>query len=130
MQIMPSTGHLIAEITDDREFNAGDLNDPVLSIGYGVRYLGLLMDRYDHIYPLAAASYNGGPHNVSSWLRGTGSDMPMDLFVEHIPFRETRNYVRRVSQAYAGYIDRYSDEGAYLALPPHSLGNHPEIVDF
>ena len=39
-------------------------------------------------------------------------------------------FARRVSAAYAGYLDRYAPEGAYLAIPPHPLGNHPEIVDF
>ncbi|MCA9492811.1 MAG: transglycosylase SLT domain-containing protein, partial [Myxococcales bacterium] len=95
MQIMPRTGHLLADLVHDVAFSAGDLEDPVFAVGYGIRYLGLLLDRYEGAYPLAVASYNGGPHNVSAWLGGTGLDVPTDVFVEHIPFRETRDYVKK-----------------------------------
>ncbi len=130
MQIMPRTGHLLSDLAHDTEFTAGDLEDPLLSVGYGIGYLGLLMERFDGAYPLAIASYNGGPFNVSSWLAGTGSDMPMDAFVEHIPFRETRDYVKKVSAGYAGYLALYAPEGSTVVLPPTPRGDHPEIVDF
>lgn len=99
-------------------------------MGYGIRYLGLLMERFDDAYPLAIASYNGGPFNVSSWLKGTGSAMPMDAFVEHIPFRETRDYVKKVSGNYAVYLSLYAPEGTLLAPPETPRGDHPEVVDF
>ena len=130
MQIMPRTGHLLADLQHDREFTAGDLEDPVLSVGYGITYLGLLMDRFDGVYPLAIASYNGGPHNVSSWIQGTGSDVPVDVFVEHIPFSETRDYVKKVSAGYATYLDIYAPEGTMIVLPPHLRGDHATVVDF
>ncbi len=130
MQIMPRTGHLLADLASDEDFTAGDLTDPVLSVGYGIRYLGLLMDRYEGVFPLAVASYNGGPHNVSAWLAGTGTDMPLDAFVEHIPFRETRTYVKRVTAAYGTYLSLYGDDGAALVPPDTPRANHPEIVDF
>ncbi|MBN2801234.1 MAG: lytic transglycosylase domain-containing protein [Deltaproteobacteria bacterium] len=130
MQIMPRTGHLLADLQHDTHFTAGDLDDPVLSVGYGITYLGLLMRRYDDVYPLAIASYNAGPHNVASWLAGTGTEMPIDAFVEHIPFRETRQYVKTVSEYYSTYLSLYPPEGARVVLPPTPKGNHPEIVDF
>lgn len=130
MQIMPRTGHLLANLAHDTDFTAGDLDDPVLSVGYGITYLGLLMERYDDAFPMAIASYNAGPHNVAAWLEGTGYEMPMDAFVEHIPFRETRNYVKQVSGNYATYLDLYAPEGTAVRLPEHPRGNHPEIVDF
>lgn len=130
MQIMPRTGHLLADLQHDTHFTAGDLDDPVLSVGYGITYLGLLMRRFDDAYPLAVASYNAGPHAVDSWLKGTGSEMPMDAWVEHIPFRETRQYVKTVSEYYATYLAIYPPTGAQIAVPPTPRGNHPEIVDF
>jgi len=130
MQIMPRTGHLLADLAHDVDFSAGDLEDPTLSISYGITYLGLLMERFDGVYPLAIASYNGGPFNVSAWLRGTGSDMPMDAFVEHIPFRETRDYVKKVSKGYASYVDLYGPDGSAVVLPATPRGDHPEVVDF
>jgi soluble lytic murein transglycosylase-like protein len=130
MQIMPRTGHLMADLRHDVTFTAGALEDPVLSVEYGIDYLGLLMQRFDGAYPLAIASYNGGPFNVSAWLTGTGSEMPMDAWVEHIPFRETRQYVKKVSAGYAAYVGLYAPPGASIALPSTPGGDHPEVVDF
>ena len=71
-----------------------------------------------------AASYNAGPHNVARWLdRRTGE--PMDLFVERIPFRETRQYVKRVAANQRLYQRLYADkvtEPALDALPVQSAG--------
>ncbi len=130
MQIMPTTGHLLANLQHDVLFNAGDLEDPLLSISYGITYLGLLMERFDGAYPLAIASYNGGPFNVSTWRSATGDDMPMDAFVEHIPFRETRDYVKKVSAGYATYLTLYADEDTVLAPPPFPRSDDPSVVDF
>lgn len=130
MQIMPRTGHLLADLARDTAFTAGDLTDPLLSVSYGITYLGLLMERFDDVFPLAVASYNGGPHNVSAWLQGTGTDMPMDAWVEHIPYQETRRYVKRVSGYYGEYVDLYAHGGTHVVMPAHPLGDHPEIVDF
>jgi len=130
MQIMPRTGHLLADLAHDVDFTAGDLEDPIMSVGYGITYLGLLMDRFEGAYPLAIASYNGGPFNVSSWLGGTTSDMPMDEWVEHIPFRETRLYVKKVSGTYAQYLALYAPDDTLVTLPPTPRGDHPEVVNF
>ena len=51
MQIMPRTGHLLADLSDDTSFDAGDLEDPTLAVGYGIRYLGLLMERFGDVLP-------------------------------------------------------------------------------
>ncbi|TNE85520.1 MAG: hypothetical protein EP330_25295 [Deltaproteobacteria bacterium] len=130
MQIMPRTGHLLADIAHDEHFTAGDLEDPVLAVEYGITYLGLLQDRFDGVFPLAVASYNGGPHNVSSWMRGTGADMPIDAFVEHIPFRETRRYVRRVTSNYATYVDLYGPADALVVPPRKMRQDDASVVDF
>ncbi|TVQ90977.1 MAG: hypothetical protein EA397_10800 [Deltaproteobacteria bacterium] len=129
MQIMPSTGALLADLRDDEAFMTGDLEDPILSVGYGIFYLGKLVDRFDGAYPLAVASYNGGPFNVSAWLRGAG-ELPMDALVEHIPFRETRRYVRSVTAAYQTYVDLYGHPDDRIRLPSPSYGDDPSIVDF
>lgn len=130
MQIMPRTGHLVANITNDLQYDAGDLEDPTFAVGHGIRYLGLLMERFDGAYPLAIASYNGGPFNVSSWRKGTGTDMPMDAFVEHIPFRETRDYVKRVSAGYSAYLSLYAQPGTLLVPPETPRGDHEDVIDF
>ena len=53
--------------------------------------------------PLAVAAYNGGPHNVRYWLSNHPKTMPLDAFLERIPFKETNQYVRRVLMFYATY---------------------------
>ncbi|NCG19083.1 MAG: transglycosylase SLT domain-containing protein [Rhodobacterales bacterium] len=130
MQIMPRTGHLLANLSHDTQFTAQDLQAPTIAVGMGIRYLGLLLDRFDGVYPLAIASYNGGPFNVAGWLQGTGSDMPMDVWVEHIPFRETGDYVKKVSGGYATYLSLYAPDGTEIVLPESPRGDHPEVVDF
>lgn len=130
MQIMPRTGHLLADLAGNELFNAGDLSDPELAIEYGIWYLGLLLDRFDGVYPLAVASYNGGPHNVSSWLQGPAKDLPMDRLVEHLVFRETRDYVKKVSTGYAAYVALYAPPGSAVTVPRAVRADRPEIVDF
>jgi soluble lytic murein transglycosylase len=67
--------------------------------------------------PLALAAYNAGTHRVRQWLERSG-ERPLDLFVEEIPFDETRNYVRRVTSHLIAY--RYIEDPAHgweLSLP-------------
>ena len=129
MQIMPRTGRLLADLKGDEDFLSGDLEDPVFAVGYGIFYLGKLLDRFDGNTPLAVASYNGGPFNVHAWLQGSG-DLPMDEFVEHIPFRETRGYVQKVSAAYGHYLALYEEPGTRFVLPAPPYADDPAIVDF
>lgn len=129
MQIMPRTGHLLADITHDTDYTSSDLEDPVVAVGFGIRYMGLLLERFDGNFPLAVAAYNCGPHNVSSWLHGTSLDVPTDVFVESIPLRETRNYVKQVSENYATYLALYAP-GTPLHVPDHPTRDDASIVDF
>jgi soluble lytic murein transglycosylase len=66
-----------------------------------------LLERYDGVFPLAAAAYNAGEHRVDRWIRGMRG-MPMDVWIETIPFSETRNYVKNVlafNQVYGMLLD-------------------------
>ncbi len=54
-----------------------------------------MLDKFDGNIVLATAAYNAGPHRVSKWLPKQGCEEP-DVWVEQIPFNETRKYVRRV----------------------------------
>ncbi len=103
MQIMPRTGRLIADQLGYHDFTAADLLDPETNLTFAAWYLASLIERFDGRLPLAVASYNGGPHNVRRWLSMHGEDMPLDAFLEQIPFRETHRYVRRVTTHYQAY---------------------------
>ena len=103
MQIMPRTGRLIAEAMGRDDFTTADLLDPETNLEFAAWYLASLIDRWDGHLPLAIASYNGGPHNVRRWLRDHAEDMPLDAFLERIPFTQTHRYVRRVLTHYEAY---------------------------
>lgn len=102
-QIMPRTGTLIAMERGMDDFTPADLLKPKVNLDFAAWYLRSLIDRWDGHLPLAIASYNGGPHNVRRWLAGRSSDMPLDTFLEHIPFTQTHRYVRRVLTHYQAY---------------------------
>lgn len=103
MQIMPRTGRLIADRLGVEDFEVTDLLQPTTNLRFAAWYLRSLIERFDGRLPLAIASYNGGPHNVRLWLRSRPLDMPLDAFLEHIPFSQTHRYVRRVLTHYAAY---------------------------
>jgi soluble lytic murein transglycosylase len=103
MQIMPRTGRLIADKLGQRAMTATDLLDPRTNIEFSAWYFSSLLNRMDGRLPLAIASYNGGPHNVRAWIRHYGTHVPLDAFLERIPFTETKRYVRRVLGYYSSY---------------------------
>ena len=95
MQIMPGTGDKISGLLKEKGFSANMLYEPDTSVRLGAKYLQRLMKQFDQNYALVAAGYNAGPHRVRSWLASFGQ-LDLDEFIEHIPFLETRNYVKRV----------------------------------
>ena len=103
MQIMPRTGRHIANAVGKEEYTTADLLDPETNLDFAAWYLASLIERFDGRLPLAIASYNGGPHNVRRWMQGHALTMPLDAFLEEIPFEQTHRYVRRVLTHYAAY---------------------------
>ena len=114
----------------DPHYSPEILEDPSQNVRYGVWYLSRLLDRFDGVFPLAVASYNGGPHNVSSWLRPWGENIHMDDFVEQIPYPESRDYVKKVTGYYATYVSLYGPEGAAVDVPWHTRGDDADVIDF
>ncbi len=106
MQIMPYTGRQVARLIGIEGFAVTDLLKPETNVRLGTRYLNRLLKKYNNKIPLAAASYNAGPHRVHSWLYKFGN-LDMDEFVEHIPFLQTRNYVKKVIRFNAVYSNLY-----------------------
>jgi soluble lytic murein transglycosylase-like protein len=132
VQVLPSTGAKVAALLGETRYTPGDLEVPDTNLRYGIYYMSLLLRRFDGVYPLAVASYNGGPHNVSRWLKAFPDGADVDVFVEHIPVKETRDYVKKVSGHYAQYASIYGPGGqpAKVVVPERTLGDHAEIVDF
>ncbi len=110
MQLMPFTSRRVAELLGLRAFEVQTLLEPETNIHLGTRYLQRLLDKFSGSIPLAAAAYNAGPHRVQSWLKSFGL-LDMDEFIEHIPFVETRNYVKKVSRNFQIYNLLYNAQG-------------------
>ncbi len=93
MQLLPSTARLMARRAGVSLKSNRQLTDPSLNIRLGSEYLGSMLRRYENNRILASAAYNAGPRNVDSWLN---PELALDVWIETIPFRETRNYVKNV----------------------------------
>ncbi|MGB5512505.1 MAG: transglycosylase SLT domain-containing protein [Woeseiaceae bacterium] len=116
MQLMPATGRSVAKALQLHYTGLDTLTDPENNIRLGTGYLGQMEERYGGNLVLATAAYNAGPHRVDRWLPESGS-VDARVWIENIPFNETRKYVKRVLAAQAifhwrmtGKIRRLSDE--------------------
>ncbi len=108
LQVIPPTGSRMARSLGIR-FTKDTLFDPTANTRIGARYLKGLLKRFDGMAPLAIAGYNAGPGAPEKWLEERpGTDL--DLFVERIPYLETRNYVKRVWSSYYAYQVLYSGD--------------------
>lgn len=104
MQIMPDTANYIAK----KRVQASTLYNPVTNIDYGTDYLNYLMRRNDGNLIMATAAYNAGYSRVRQWIP-QGQPLPVDVWVETIPFRETREYVKAVMAYYQIYNIRLNE---------------------
>jgi soluble lytic murein transglycosylase len=115
MQLMPATAAWLARKYGLR-FNPPECyEDPSWNTRAGSAYLKELYARYHGRLDLALAAYNAGPSRVDEWLRRPRSPQDPDLFVESIPFKETRSYVRRIMLNCWEYARLYGDCPAPLS---------------
>lgn len=101
MQIMPATAKQLARksVSTKYLFNAKN------NIKLGTKYLRKLLEQYKGNNVLASASYNAGPHRVKQWAK-EAKGMPMDMWIETIPYKETRDYVKSVLAYQQIYQDK------------------------
>ena len=97
MQLMPETADYIAQKSGGTAFVQGDLATPQVNIAYGSWYLRYLLDHYDGREVLALAAYNAGEGTVDAWAAEASARGERFRAADHIPFPETRHYVRRCS---------------------------------
>jgi len=107
MQLMPDTARGLA-LRRGLTFGDGDLLDePAPNLQLGAAYLAALLAEFPDPR-LAAAAYNAGPLRVREWWAARRSD-DVELFVEQIPFDETRHFVKRVTVSWEEYRRLYGD---------------------
>ena len=99
MQLMPDTFNEITTYRLKEGLDIGMRYDPETNIRYGTYYLSYLYGRYGE-WDVAIAAYNAGLGNVDEWLVN-------DPDLEKIPFKETRNYVKKVNKTKEKYENIY-----------------------
>lgn len=102
MQVMPATADSLVALglVDADAYSPDDLTDPAVNIEYGCAYLAFLEKNLSSQEEVVAA-YNAGIGTVQQWV-ADGTELP-----EGIRYAETRAYLTRVQEAYAGYQDAY-----------------------
>jgi soluble lytic murein transglycosylase len=95
MQIMPKTGQQIAHELNEQWLSDMNLFNADTNLRYGTYYFKKLLNRFNGHFALAIAAYNAGPGNVAKWLP-IDKTVPADIWMETIPFKETRKYVSSV----------------------------------
>jgi len=128
MQLMPATGEWVARRLGEAPPSAGALLEPARNLRYGAAYLQGLLERFDQQFAVAAAAYNAGPNRVERWLPQERA-MPADLWVETIPFSETRQYVAAVLAHAVAYQVRLGQDLRRIGrfLPDVRPGSKAEV---
>ena len=118
MQIILPTAEFLSKGTDIKP-SAQALRHPAVAVELGSKYLRKLLHQHGSL-PLASAGYNAGGNAVKRWRQAFG-ELPLDEFVERIPYREARGYVKRVTRSIARYHWLY-DGHSLLRLPMAAPG--------
>ncbi len=131
MQVMPATAEEVsgwldlpysrARLTADWEYNAK----------LGAAYLAYLTEEFGPTPVMIAAGYNAGPSRPRAWMEERGDprlrEMDVVDWIEHIPFRETRNYVQRVTESLPVYEARLTGNTGPVSFSRLLLGEKPLI---
>jgi soluble lytic murein transglycosylase len=112
MQLMPATGREVASSLGKRQASS-DLFEVEHNVLLGSAYYRQLLDRFGGNRVFALTAYNAGPHRVDRWRNKPGETVPVDVWVDTIPYKETREYVQAVLS--------YNVVFQYLMGDTHSL---------
>jgi soluble lytic murein transglycosylase len=108
MQLMPGTARWIARQLASADYSAARISNVGLNTQFGAFYFKYWQDRLESLPALAAAAYNAGPRRAQGWRPGSGA-LEGAIWVETIPYNETRDYVKRVlanTMLYTHALDR------------------------
>ena len=108
MQLMPGTARWIARQLARDDYSPDRIANVALNTQFGAFYFRYWQDRLESLPALAAAAYNAGPRRAQAWRPASGA-LEGAIWVETIPFNETRDYVKRVlanTMLYTHALDR------------------------
>lgn len=119
MQIMPATARWVAEKLGLKSYRNSLIHQLDTNLRLGTYYMKSVLSQSDNSPVLASASYNAGPTRARQWR----SDQPLEgaIYIETIPYAETRDYVKKVMSNTVYYADQFGD-------PPRSLKQRLGIV--
>ncbi len=115
MQILPGTAADVARDLGVDDHDPGQvLTDWRYNARLGSAFLAQLSKRFDGNIVMVAAGYNAGPTRPNQWVERFGDPRKGEVdivdWIEHIPFRETRNYVMRVAESLPVYRARLGQD--------------------
>ena len=108
LQMIPPTTMRVAKELGI-PYDPGKLYEPAFNIQTGSWYIGHLLEKFRGQIPLGAGSFNSGPKPVMKWVDQYGN-RDIDELVELVPYRETREYMKKVTENYARYRYLYANE--------------------
>ena len=117
MQLMPATAQWVAKQSGRTDYRPARINEADINTQFGAFYFKYWLDRLDGSAALAAAAYNAGPGRAQAWRPAE----PLDgaIWVETIPFNETRDYVKKVLANSVYYARAFGDAAVEVR---HRLG--------
>lgn len=109
MQLMPPTAQWVAKQLNRADFRPSQIADAGVNTQFGAYYFKYWLEKLDRMQALAAAAYNAGPGRAQAWRAA----IPLEgaIWVETIPFNETRDYVKKVlanAMIYSRSLDQNS----------------------
>jgi soluble lytic murein transglycosylase len=108
LQMIPATTIRVAKALK-LPYDPGKLYEPEYNIMTGSWYIGHMLQKFKGQIPIGAGSFNSGPRPVMRWLDQYG-DREIDEFVELVPYTQTREYMKKVTENYARYRYLYANE--------------------
>ena len=121
MQVMPQTARMVASVR-----STARLLDPATNIGVGTKYFAKRLESYGGDVELTLAAYNAGFGRVEDWKRRYPTENRI-LFLDLIPFRETRDYVSSILRNYYWYVKLYLSPE--ISSPDAALQTATDPVD-
>lgn len=114
LQLMPGTARQTASQAGVPFSSAPQLLEPAPNIQLGTAHLAELLSRFDNNRILATAAYNAGAHRVTQWLNESAEELDVDVWIETMPYFETRQYVQNVLAYTVIYGFRRGEPPAHL----------------
>lgn len=109
MQISPITGRWAAKLIKIKNYNEGMLYYPKTNIEVGCWYISRLKSEFNGDMTKVLAAYNGGSGNVNQWVKKQQYSQD-GVHLDTIPFKETKDFVRKVATYYKTYVYLYDSK--------------------